>query len=191
MDATCGWCGAPIGTWNEALGARAEAGACVLCASFIRTNRLLTLRDYMHDVPAPVLYVGAAGIIRGCNSAGEQALARSSSEMEGSRGGDVISCAYAALPGGCGGTEQCRSCPILTPVLSTMNAGYTFDGVQGSRPIRQGLRTIETCFTFSTRLIEDVVLLRVDGMARRDRAAVLSHDDSPNSPSKRANRSRR
>lgn len=165
----CRWCHSPLQTRRVGVSA---GDSCVLCAGFLRTNRILPLRDYMYGVKSPILFIDKNGIVLGANRAAEVALGKPSSEVEGRRGGEVVDCAHARSPGGCGTTGFCATCPLRNSVLHTGATGQGLDDMSATRPVRRRDETIDVRFRFATRLVQDVIMLRLDDMSALERAHV-------------------
>ncbi len=89
-------------------------------------------------------------------------LTKKTHEVEGQLGGDVFSCAYASLPGGCGQTIHCKSCTIRITVTDTAETGKQHERVEAYQELHHitGDRIIR--FLISTEKVGDVVLLRID-----------------------------
>ena len=107
-------------------------------------------------------YATHAPLICTANRQTRQLLHKQLVDIEGRPGGDVIECAYAKLPEGCGNTVHCMSCTTRITVTETMNTGRNFTWMP-AYPDIQTLSGVKTpCFLITTEKIADFVLLRID-----------------------------
>lgn len=109
-----------------------------------------------------MLLVDGEGAVLTANRAARDLLNKSLPEIEGHRSGDVMECARARLPGGCGRTGHCTACAIRIAVGETFATGVS----------REGICAVEGTGTFgagglsrvriSTERVGETVLLRID-----------------------------
>ncbi len=80
--------------------------------------------------------------------------------------GDVIECAHADLPGGCGKTEFCAACAIRNSVTQTLATGRDLRNIAvlQQRKTTHGIRTVP--FLVTTEKVGPFVFLQVDREAR-------------------------
>lgn len=97
---------------------------CDACdVQFDEKFRRMSLGEYLDDIREPILVVDSDGRILAANEAMAVCLGRVERRTRGLLGGEVLECAYARLPGGCGGTEHCQTCAIRRAVTRTLETG--------------------------------------------------------------------
>ena len=165
MKAVCAWCGRDLG---KGPGGEAEAlithGICDDCAGYFSASQPETLREFLERLDAPVLLVDGEGVVLTAKAAARRAVGKELGEVEGFRGGEVMDCAYARLPGGCGGTEHCAACQIRFSVTETYRTGRSLKEVRAYLDVdtSDGRRRGHLCITTERR--NDCVLLRLDSL---------------------------
>jgi hypothetical protein len=143
-------------------------GICKSCEEYFFTDRKLTLDRFLDRLDAPVLMVNPQGEVVSANEKALQFLDKDLDAVSGLRGGEVMECVYARLPGGCGNTVHCAACTIRRNVMETFETG------KGLRQVpaflnRQGRNAIHKIrFLISTEKVDDVVLLRIDEVMSDD-----------------------
>jgi len=136
---------------------------CSECATFLRSNKPgRTLRDFLDSLPVPVLAVDDQAHVQIVNAAAEDLLGRPRPALEGHLGGDVMQCAYARLPGGCGQTAHCKACTIRRTVMATHETGRTQVAVTARQTIQTPEGPEARRVIVSTRKQGELVLLRLD-----------------------------
>jgi PAS domain-containing protein len=140
-------------------------GICPACSDhFFGDVDLPPLRRFLDRLEAPVLLVDGEGAVLTANRAARELLGKSLPEIEGRRSGEVVECARARLPGGCGRTAHCAACTIRVAVGETFATGVSREGlcvVEGTAPF--GDRT-SSVVRISTERVGETVLLRIDEM---------------------------
>ncbi|MEW6488773.1 MAG: PAS domain-containing protein [Thermodesulfobacteriota bacterium] len=165
MRRVCAWCGGELEPGGNPADPVVTHGICPSCSDhFFGDPDLPPLRRFLDRLEAPVLLVDGEGAVLTANRAARELLGKSLPEIEGHRSGDVMECARARLPGGCGRTEHCRACAIRIAVSETFATGVS----------REGLCAVEGAGTFgasgssvvriSTERVGGTVLLRIDEM---------------------------
>jgi PAS domain-containing protein len=165
LKAVCAWCGRDLGKGaGDDTAAFITHGICDDCAAFFSTSEPETLRELLERFDAPVLLVGVDGVVLTANAAARRAVGKELEEVEGFRGGEVMDCAYARLPGGCGRTEHCAACQIRFSVTETYRTGQSLREVRAYLDIDTpgGLRRRYLLITTERR--NDCVLLRLDSL---------------------------
>jgi hypothetical protein len=118
------------------------------------------------DVPLFVMD-GDARVVAG-NAMAAGVLGEAVPVLEGSFVGDVLECARARQPGGCGKAEGCSACTLRRTVTDTYATGQSHGGVcTVLRATDDGRQFIDV--QVSTERVDRGVLLRIDQLARRRR----------------------
>jgi PAS domain-containing protein len=137
-------------------------GICPDCLSYFRQNMNLSFDKFLNRLEAPVLMIDADGTVQLANDKALDYLDKSIEQVRGFLGGDVMECAYARLPEGCGNTTHCAACTIRNNVMKTHETGQSLKRVPAFLN-RQNRDTIDKIkFLISTEKLGDVVLLRLD-----------------------------
>jgi PAS domain-containing protein len=165
MKVICAWCNKEIGissAQDEASDYEVTHGICPSCKEYYLSNRFLTLDQFLNRLEAPVLMVNEAGEVVLANDQALQLLGKEQHQVSGFRGGDVLECAYARLPGGCGTTIHCKACTIRINVMKTFATGKSLRSVPAylNRENDGVIQKVE--FLISTEKVDEVVLLRID-----------------------------
>ena len=139
-------------------------GICNECSQFFAENWPGTLHDFINKIQIPVLVVDEEGKINTANKLACSTLNKDISKIENQLGGDVMQCAYARLPGGCGQTIHCNGCTIRTTVMKTFERGIGTNKVKAYQDIETEQGTQRMMILISTKKIKDIVLLKIDKM---------------------------
>jgi len=137
-------------------------GICMKCAVQLTQDVPKTVRELLNIITEPVLILDSQGVVKTANDCGMKFLGKDIGDIEGCLGGEVLGCAFASLPEGCGRTEHCRTCAIRNIVLDTLARGSGYTNVPAFQNIRtpQGDRIMR--FYVTTEKIDDKILLRID-----------------------------
>jgi hypothetical protein len=168
MKVVCAWCTLEIGEvthQDDSQSFEVTHGICKSCKDYFFGDRHLTLDKFLNRLEAPVLMVNAQGEVVLANDRALQLLQKDLAAVSGFRGGDVMECAYARLPGGCGNTLHCATCTIRLSVMETFKTGICLQQVPAylNRLNHRSVRKIK--FLVSTEKVDDIVLLRIDEVA--------------------------
>jgi PAS domain-containing protein len=99
-------------------------GMCEPCSDhFSRLQDGLSLGEYLDDFPLPVIAVDGDGRVLAANQQMATLLGKEQRDLAGLLGGDVMECAYARLPEGCGKTVHCETCAVRLAVMRTLETG--------------------------------------------------------------------
>ncbi len=166
MKTVCAWCGKLISQTSveTACQDKVSHGMCADCAEFFCTNVPGPLRDFLNRIKTPILLVDAQGCVVTANEAAEQALGKGPESIEGFKGGQVMECAYARLPGGCGNTEHCTACTIRNTVFDTQQTGETQEEIVAFQDILTPDGERRMRFLISTTKAGDKVILEIKEM---------------------------
>jgi hypothetical protein len=165
MKVICAWCNEEIGVGPDQDGAadyEVTHGICQSCKDYYLSSRDLTLQQFLNRLEAPVLMVNEAGEVVLANSLALHLLGKSLDQVSGLRGGEVMECAHARLPGGCGTTIHCKACTIRINVMQTFATGKSLKRVPAYLNRENGSAIQKIEFLISTEKVEAMVLLRID-----------------------------
>lgn len=165
MKVICAWCNQEIGDnskQDDALDFEVTHGICNSCKEYFFADRDRTLDKFLNRLEAPVLMVNQHGEVVLANTQALQFLGKELDAVAGFKGGDVMECAYARLPEGCGTTKHCVACTIRNNVMETFTTGKSLRQVPAhlNRQSRSSVHKLR--FLISTEKVADVVLLRID-----------------------------
>jgi hypothetical protein len=105
-------------------------GLCKRCARDFMIEELgEPLNEFLDRIGVPVVVVGPEFVIRTANKQACDLIGKKLSEIQHGRPGDVIECAHASEPGGCGEQIHCTACTIRLKVLETYQTGKSFENV--------------------------------------------------------------
>lgn len=161
MKHICAWCHKDLGVSGDAGDDRVSHGICTECADCFGPGPQ-TLEQFLERLPMPVAALDGTGEVVLANALGRSRVGTLAAGVTRPRAGDVLECANARLPGGCGHTVHCRGCTIRFAVADTYATGTPHDRVPAiaddvpiddSQPVR---------YWVSTRKHGELVLLRVD-----------------------------
>lgn len=165
MKTICAWCKTVLNDDNTD-GGMISHGICTKCRDWVRGDvaNTVPLETFLDTLPIPVVVVNRDLLVETANQAALRALGKEKAELAGYSGGDVIECAYARLPGGCGNTEHCSGCVIRNTVTKSFVSGENIENAVAHNPIGHGASAVQTRFQISTSRISGYVLLRIDEM---------------------------
>jgi transcriptional regulator with PAS, ATPase and Fis domain len=120
----------------------------------------LSLDKFLDKFEAPVLIVDADGRIVAANEMVGAMTDRSYHEVFGLLGGEVMECAYARLPEGCGQTVHCVACTIRNAVMAAMQSGEP----QKHIPVKLQQADREIKMVISTEKIGSLVRIVIENV---------------------------
>lgn len=163
MRRICAWCKKALSP-REEMGTEKEIthGICSLCALKFTKNVSKTAREILDIIDEPVLVVDSLGVVKTANQSGLDLLGKDLDAIEEHLGGDVLECAYARLPEGCGKTEHCKTCAIRNVLMDTLLHDRSYSKVPAFQKINtpSGERIMR--FYISTEKVGEQILLRID-----------------------------
>jgi len=169
----CSWCNVDLdGNTSAARGEPITHGICESCSNHFTANDLVPLRVFLDALQPPVLLVDSAGVILTANETACRTLGIEPGAAEGSLRGDVLRCANAPLPGGCGKTGRCAACEILGSVTRTFETGLAMDHVPACLDVQGAAGREQVLLRISTERVNGQVLLRLDEMKKVQPAPV-------------------
>jgi hypothetical protein len=160
-DRRCVWCKGELKCGEGQLVASAPA-ICDGCAAVLSAADRVSLGDFLEKLDAPVLVVTGDCVATLANTRACVFLGKAAEKLVGRRAGDVVECAHASEPGGCGQTVHCKGCALRRSVEHTHATGESLRGIHAYQEIRtpHGIRT--AWFELTTERIGELVLLRID-----------------------------
>jgi len=163
MSRTCAWCKAELPVANGEPAHDITRCFCPACREHFSTSRTAKpLQQYLDEIGLPVLVMDDDVRVLGFNEAARSLLGPRLDACVGRYGGDVLECAYARLPGGCGNTEHCKACAIRRAVATTHTTGDERVNVPAYQDLATPAGTREVHFLISTEKAGKFVLLRSD-----------------------------
>ncbi len=162
MQRTCVWCKAKLPEGAPDSAHAITRSLCPNCREYFCKRRSpVSLEQFLSQMDVPVLVMDDDVRVTGFNRTASSLLG-CSPDWLGRYGGDVLECAYARLPGGCGGTEHCKACTIRRSISSTYATGHSLENVPAYQDVVVAGATRETRYLISTEKIGEFVLLRLD-----------------------------
>ncbi|MGO9308349.1 MAG: hypothetical protein ACLQDL_04930 [Spirochaetia bacterium] len=171
MEKFCAWCSRPLGKEQGEFQADDQPithGICPDCLNFATHNVPSSLDDFLDRFPVPILAVDSKGVVLGCNKTAQRSVGKEPPQVRGLLGGEVMECAYARLPGGCGHTEHCAGCQIRLSVMRTHQTGESLRFVEAYLDKWTEVRANRYRLRITTEKVERLVLLRMDEMTALD-----------------------
>lgn len=169
MRAVCAWCGVDLRSSEPAGNAPSSHeithGICEPCQKYFFSPRDHTLRGFLNTLTAPVVVLDDDLRMLEANDRALAALGKTRDAILGLKSGEVIECANARLPGGCGKTVHCAACTLRNSVRETFETGEGFTSVPAW--IRLDHETVEESrkrvrVLISTEKVGNVVMMRID-----------------------------
>ena len=161
MKVICSYCRKKIGEKEPLDDDNVSHGMCEDCYEYYQEQiKGLSLDEFLNKFEAPVLIVDEEGRIVAANEMAETITGRgkSSRDLIGLLGGEVMECVYARLPEGCGRTEHCVACSIRNTVMASMESGEP----QVRVPVKLQRKERETRMTISTTKIFSLVRIVIE-----------------------------
>ncbi len=124
MKIICSYCLIEIGEKEPLSNDAVSHGMCKSCyANFREQIRGVPLGKYLDRFEAPVLIVNQDRRMVAANKMATVMTGKPEKDLVGLLGGEVMECARARLPEGCGHTVHCVACGIRNAVTATMETG--------------------------------------------------------------------
>lgn len=177
MRALCAWCGIELRPSTPSTdGSHAIThGICTTCAAYFFKPRDHSLRGFLNTLTTPVAVVDDDMRMIEANDLALKALGKTREAALGSRSGDVIECANAKQPGGCGRQVHCAACTLRNSVRETFETGEGFTEVPAwlrMDPAGNDGASGKMRVLISTEKIGNVVMLRFDDIKKLRMPAV-------------------
>ena len=124
MKVICSYCRKKIGEKEPINDDSVSHGMCQECYDYYKEQvNGLPLDKFLDRFEIPLLVVDKNVRIVAANKMFEKMTGRSHRDIFGLLGGEVMECAYARLPEGCGETVHCLACSIRNTVMAAMESG--------------------------------------------------------------------
>jgi hypothetical protein len=136
-------------------------GICQSCREYFFSNQTHTLDEFLNELDAPVLMVNDDGDVLLANKQALHMLNKDMAVVKDYKIGNVMECARAKLPEGCGHTVHCVACTLRSNINITFKTGKSLERVPAVLNRSNG-NIHHTEFLISTEKVDDVVLLRID-----------------------------
>jgi hypothetical protein len=145
-------------------------GICESCSRHFTATDLEPLRGFLDALQPPILLVDSSCVVLTANTTACRTLGLDPRMVEGCPPGNVLRCANAALPDGCGKTEQCPACEIRGSVARTFETGLAMDHVSACLEVQGAAGREQALLRVSTERVNGSVLLRLDEMRKVETA---------------------
>jgi len=139
-------------------------GICADCAGIPVSYDSQPFQDFLDKLMVPVMTVNDQGVVIAANKTAQTKLNKDLAEIRGFQGGNVMECAFASLPEGCGRTVHCNGCTIRKTVMATHEDGISRNRVEALQEFKGDDGSYSMQMLISTEKIDNVVLLRIDGI---------------------------
>ena len=106
--------------------------------------------------------VDAEGRVLGANRTAGVMVHLDPADMKGKLSGDVLSCVYAELPGGCGRTMHCTGCAIRRAVAHTRATGESIKADHAFSHRRGPDGPLQLACLVSTERLGPMVLVEIE-----------------------------
>ncbi|OGS41737.1 MAG: hypothetical protein A2506_09275 [Elusimicrobia bacterium RIFOXYD12_FULL_66_9] len=161
----CSWCKKSLGTVEGDFDPRFPIthSICPDCSRRAAAEMgLKTIQEFLDDLGVPVLMMDDDARVLAASRRAQDVLGKDLPQLVGEKGGDVIECVAAKLPGGCGKSLHCRACAIRNSVTKTYQTGEPCLRVPAYPDVQIGdeVRTLSLLIT--TEKVGACVLLRID-----------------------------
>lgn len=162
LTKVCAWCDKVLFQGDP--DAEISHGICPECVEVFLRRDVDTLQTFIDRLSPPVLLVDASATVLTANLSAQRAIGKDLALVRGFRGGDVMECAYARRPEGCGNTEHCIACTIRNTVMDTHEDGMSRKNVEAFQDIQRPGGKVRMRFLISTAIEGNIVLLRIEEM---------------------------
>jgi hypothetical protein len=141
-----------------------SGGICDTCAKiFSTTTDAETLKGLIDKINAPILLMQPEPRqVYTANNKALELFAKTLSQIEGHRGGQVFDCIHAFSEAGCGKDKNCENCKIKNAVVETFSTGNSLANVSTDLQIVKNGDTSTCKLQVSTEKVGSLELLRID-----------------------------
>ncbi len=163
MHRICSWCGKDLDSErDQTRDDKITHGICSLCTMKMAIGQGTPTPDLMERLDEPGFLVDRDGVMQTANRNGCRLVNKEIDAITGRLTGDVLQCANAKLPGGCGHTVKCSVCSIRNSRIATMETGISLSRVSATRNISTPAGEQYVQFIISTDQLDGHALLRID-----------------------------
>lgn len=121
-------------------------------------------------VAEPVFLVDADGVFHAANRSGCRLVDKEPDAVLDRLLGDVIECANADLPGGCGQTVHCSMCTLRNTLIETLKTGQGASHVPATRNINAPGGERDVHFLISTEQVDGRILMKIEPVDEQEAA---------------------
>lgn len=166
MKRICAWCQKDMGEVMSHTEGEYDIthGMCEDCAKQILACDRQNLHKFLDSIDVPILLLQSEPRVVTGNRRARELLGKDLPEIDDHLGGDVMGCAYASLPGGCGQQSHCESCTIRRTVLHTFRTGKGSYRVSAYPDIQIENEVKSMALLITTEKVGDAVLLRIEDL---------------------------
>jgi len=166
MKSICAWCTREIGRieGSERTDTVVSHGICPACVDNMKLQRGVSFQQFIDSIPVPVFVVDDDVVVTAANTKAGELLGKDSRAMVGFRGGNVLECAHARRPEGCGRTVHCSGCAIRRTVNRTFETGEPQNRVPATLYRADPDHPSAIALRITTIKVDGSVILRVDRM---------------------------
>lgn len=137
-------------------------GICSPCSSNFLQNAS-SLNKFLDGFEVPILMMQSdPRQVRTANKKACGLFNKELSQIEGSKGGQVLGCVHSCTEAGCGLDINCEDCKIKNAVVETFMTGKSFKGVSTSLQINKNAEVAPYTLEISTEKVGDFALVRID-----------------------------
>ncbi len=158
MSLVCAWCHKVL---SENIEGVVTDGICPNCAADLQFVPQAFDR-FLNTLPGPVLVVDEKGRVMGANLAAAAMVRLEPWDMVDRMAGQVLSCVYSELPGGCGHTTHCTGCAIRQAFEHTFSTGEAVREAPAFAHRRGPAGPVRTFFRISTERMGPMVLVQIE-----------------------------
>lgn len=165
MKNVCAWCKKELDDVHlesDPSNNQITHGICESCKEYFFGEHTHTLQGFLNMLEAPVLMVNEDGDVLLANDQALQTVKKDLSSVRNLRLGNVVECAHARLPEGCGNTVHCLACTIRGNITKTFTTGKSLKRTPAFLQQWQDNHIQRTDYLISTEKVNKVVLLRID-----------------------------
>lgn len=165
MKRVCSWCQVYLGETDTA-GVSTQAITHTICegcaAKFFTDNPQHTLKNLLDKFSIPIMVVGSNAEVRCANQSALSLFNKNSEKIINRLAGNVIECANARKPGGCGNSDSCSGCVIRSAIEKTHATGKNQENATAHKTINTPLGKKKVRLVVSTEKINNIVLLKLN-----------------------------
>ncbi|MGE5361279.1 MAG: PAS domain-containing protein [Bacteroidales bacterium] len=158
MSVVCAWCNVVIGEEGGGPITHGICGNCVADLQYVPCD----LDRFLETLAGPVLAVDAEGQVLGANLTAGLMVHLDPRDMKGKLSGEVLSCIYAELPGGCGRTLHCTGCAIRAAFTHTWTTGESIKNQPAFSHRRGPDGPLQVACLVSTERLGPMILVQIE-----------------------------
>ena len=162
MNVVCAWCNKTLssGLPDDPV----SHGVCPDCAAKLAPTRRGTLQQLLDHMRQPAIAVDAKISAMCMNQAAQKTFGAGGHLIQGKLIGDIIECAHASRPEGCGRTVHCSGCTIRRMAMATFQDGQARCSVEAEQLVRGADGIAPVRYSISTQKVADAVLIIIEDL---------------------------